>query len=262
MSPDKHKTDTKGGGKDRKTGTALHKIIPGLQPCAKKHLRWGPLTYKPAPGSPGSTVTIPVAKSKPEASTHTSPNMLQLGEVQYVGHSSKYYAPTTYPQQMNPWPPHSSLTHGQWPGQSMQGGVMRIMGGDMMTSFRGVETMMRPEDFLKLSDQDRRALVTAGYAQYNTSNIPPPPAPMQIPSPPPPAKSAVAKTRAPTKAPSITPSESISSAPDRKERQKKKCVLCRQAERMPDFDEAKLCSGCYHYHGYLMAESKERKRTK
>ncbi|KAI1616035.1 hypothetical protein EDD36DRAFT_460932 [Exophiala viscosa] len=238
MSPDKNKTDTKGGGKDRKT----------------------------APGSPGSTVTIPVAKSKPEASTHTSPNMLQLGEVQYVGHSSKYYAPTTYPQQMNPWPPHSSLTHGQWPGQwpgqSMQGGVMRIMGGDMMTSFRGVETMMRPEDFLKLSDQDRRALVTAGYAQYNTSNIPPPPAPMQIPSPPPPAKSAVAKTRAPTKAPSITPSESISSAPDRKERQKKKCVLCRQAERMPDFDEAKLCSGCYHYHGYLMAESKERKRTK
>ncbi|KIV78627.1 hypothetical protein PV11_06260 [Exophiala sideris] len=231
--PAKTETGTKGGGKDRKT----------------------------APGSPGSTVTIPVVKSnKPKAST---PNMLQLGDVQYVGHSSKFQAPMAYPQQMQP---HSSLSHGQWsynmpPDLSMPGGVMRILGGQTVTSVRGVETIIRPEDFLKLSDQDRRALVTAGYARYNDSNIPPPPPPMQIPSPPAPPKSAVAKSKAPTKAPSITPSESISSAPDRKS--KKKCVLCRQAEQMPDIEEAKLCLGCYHYHGYLMSEIREKhKRTK
>lgn len=262
MSPKKHETGKKEGGH---AGTPLRKMIPKLPTCAKKHLRWGPLTVIPAPGSPDSAVAIPVVRSQPQALTHVPANMVRLGDVQYVGHTSRYHAPTTYPQQPNPWTPHSNLAHGEWsynvpPEMGMSGGVMRILGGEVVTSVRGVETIIKPEDFLKFSDQERRALITAGYTHQNQSSGPPPPPPPPaalIPPPPPPpppkAKTVVAKTRVS----SITPSESVSAKPTRNE---KKCQLCLQAARVPDIDGVKICSACYHYHSYLMAENATKKK--
>jgi hypothetical protein len=190
---------------------------------------------------------------------------LYVGDVHQYGHSyginqqpALYHTPYMFPQQVNAWAPHNNFSQGQWsynlpPDLSVQGGYVRILGGEMVTSIRGVETIMKPEDFLRLSEDERRAIVTAaGPYRNNAGPLPPPPPP----PPPPPAKIELAVVEDNSTTASDPEAESgPSTAAANFAGDEKKCQLCELNPRVTCIDGVRICSGCYQFHSYLMAEN-------
>ncbi|KAK5327573.1 hypothetical protein LTR93_002957 [Exophiala xenobiotica] len=255
--------------------------------------------------------------------------MIHIGEVRHVGQVSGYdqhplpfHAPNPYHVQTKPCVTQPNFAQR---GLSGNGGFMKIYGTETVARRHGVETFMKPEDFLKLSEDERRAIVTAGWADnQNGVHLPPPPPPpamiqIQPPPPPPPTirfsppapapaptihvapapspalthilppppppthkvefVSLKGKhTGAPSQAPTLTPSDSIS---NRSARTKpatvkatlakaasaikhatgdKKCQLCRQPSHAPEIDSVRICSACVQSHRYLVSQSSARRK--
>jgi len=257
----------------------------------------------------------------------TKTKMLHIGEIMHVGQVSGYdqhplpfHAPNPFLRQANPCVTQSNSAQGDSSGN---GGFMKIYGTETVTRRHGVQTFMKPEDFLKLSDDGRRALVTAGRADnQNGVHTPPPPPPvlLQIPPPPPPPPTIrfpppapaptihVAPappptlahipplppppthkvgfvslegkhTAAPSQAPTLTPSDSISNRSARTKpatvkatlakaasaikhaKGDKRCQLCREPSQAPEIDGVRICSGCVQSHRYLALQSSAKRKS-
>ncbi|KIW12982.1 hypothetical protein PV08_08169 [Exophiala spinifera] len=84
-----------------------------------------------------------------------------------------------------------------------QNGVSRMYNSESITNTRVIETIMKPEDYNKLSEGNQKALATANWTRHQSSNhrLPGQAAPPPPPHPPPPPPSASVKVIPP--APSV-----------------------------------------------------------
>jgi len=146
--------------------------------------------------------------------------------------------------QAGTWPAPTRLNHSQWshslsPEMSAGGGTMRFFGGEVATKIGGVETIMKPKDFLKLSGADRRAIATTGWTQHwiNNHNGP---SPLALPPPSPSRAGSVVSVGSHRPEGSVRSSSSAGG---------RRCQLCKKTPKVPCINGVRICPDCYqNYH--------------